>query len=714
MIETTFNTYLNNSLLRQRLLYPVALLLFFIIPTQLKADNYVDSVQTLIAELERKHLTDTVLNTRLELIKYVKDSDYDLFLELAGQNIVLAQKHQKNWALIDVYMEMGEVLITKGIYGGALTHLNQAMSLAQRDDYKPYKGWIFIALGNAYQGMSNYDKCLEFYQSALDVFTQTNSIDGMGLAATNLGNIYNRINDFEKAEYYLKIGLEYREKLGDTVELGFTRMYYHAFKIKQGEFIQAESDLKALLDKLVKKEELSKNDYRLLEARVLQAEIFSLLAECEKHKKNLNQEFLYLHKTVQIYKDMDDDLHLSAIYNRIANRYLQTGDFSMALHVADSAKVVAEKSVVLTEQANSLKLKADAYAALGRPQTALESFKAYKTISDSIYNRSVIQAISNVDVLTKTMEKEKELLVLSLELEQNRKMRLLIIVVAVVFLLVILLYNLLLYRRYKKEKQDGLILKEKNLQISEQAANLESLNQKLQLLNKSKDKFHTIIAHDLKSPIAAFYSVFELLHRSYDSLSDEERKLFIDMAYEEVQRILKLLDNLLTWSRIQGGNLTINRSTFFIDEAIREIVNSLKNMAELKDISLDLTSVKHCEVNADKEMITTVIRNLCTNAIKFTPQGKTIRIGVNTSGKTLEVFVHDDGIGIPKDKLDVLFEIDSQVQRKGTNDEPGTGLGLQLCYEFIKLHNGKISVESVEGKGSCFSFKIPGEVTSIK
>lgn len=707
MIETTFKTYFNNSLVKQRFLYLIAWLLLCVVPISLKADKYVDSVQTVIAELEHKHLTDTVLNTRLELIKYVKDSDYDLFLELAGKNIVMAQKHQKNWALIDVYMEMGEVLITKGIYGGALAHLNQAMNLAQRDDYKPYKGWIYIALGNAYQGMSNYSKCLEFYQSALEVFTQTNSINGMGLAATNIGNIYNRINDFEKAAYYLKMGLEYREKLGDTVELGFTRMYYYGFEIKQGDFIRAENNLKALLDNLVKTDALSRTNYYFLQARVLQAEIYSLLAECEKHKQSLKTEFLYLHKAVQIYKNMDDGLHLASIYNRIASRHMQSGNFSMALHAADSANVVAEKSVVLTEQAKSLKLKADAYAALGRPQAALESFKAYKSISDSIYNRSVIQAISNVDVLTKTMEKEKELLVLSLELEQNRKMRLLIIVVAVVFLLIILLYNLLLYRRYKKEKQDGLILKEKNLQISEQAANLESLNQKLQLLNKSKDKFHTIIAHDLKSPIAAFYSIFELLHRSYDSLSDEERKSFIDMAYEEVQRILKLLDNLLTWSRIQGGNLTINRSAFFIDEAILEIVNSLKNMAELKDISLDLTSVKHFEVTADKEMITTVIRNLCTNAIKFTPRGKQIRIGVNTFGNILEVFVHDDGIGIPKDKLDVLFEIDSQVQRNGTNDEPGTGLGLQLCYEFIKLHQGQITVESMEGKGSCFSFKIP-------
>ncbi|HET6557992.1 MAG TPA: tetratricopeptide repeat-containing sensor histidine kinase, partial [Prolixibacteraceae bacterium] len=440
---------------------------------------------------------------------------------------------------------------------------------------------------------------------------------------------------------------------------------------------------------------------------VLQAEVRFLLAECEKHKGNLKNEFLHLQKAVGIYKSIEDDLHLATIYNRIGYRYLGKGNYKEALSIADSAHNAAKKAVVLTEQAYSLKIKSDAYSGLGKPNDALEAYKAYKEISDSIYNSSVIQAISNVDVLTKTMAKEKELLILSLELEQNRKMRLMIIVSGIVFLIVIAIYNLLLYRRYKKEKQDGLILKEKNQQISEQAENLESLNQKLVLLNKSKDKFHTIIAHDLKSPISAFYSVFELLHHSYDQLSDEDRKSFVDMAYTEVQRIMKLLDNLLAWSRIQGGQMNIRKSNFFIDETVMEIVSALKNMAELKEIAFEINEIEHVKIHADKEMIKAVIRNLCTNAIKFTPRGKKIRIGVLLSGKILEVFVQDDGIGIPKNKLDVLFEIDSKVQRKGTDDEPGTGLGLQLCYEFIKLHKGEITVESVEGQGSCFAFKIP-------
>ena len=695
--------------MRQRYLIVVCLFILFFNPSPLKADEYVDSVKTLILKLEHENLTDTVLNTRLDLIKYVKDSDYDLFLELAGQNIVLAQKYNRNWALIDVYMEMGEVLITKGIYGEALIHLNMAMNLAQEDNYKPYKGWISIAIGNAYQGMFNYQKSLEFYKSALDVFVETDNIDGIGLTATNLGTTYSLMKDHGKAEQYFEMGLKYREKHGNSVELGFSRMYFNAWKMKQGHYSQAQSDLLSMLNALDTIAGSCNPNYQFLEAMVLKAEINSLLAECERNKGHLRNEFSYLHKAVKIYKSINDGLHLATVYNQIGYRYLQTGKYTMALNVADSALKVSEESVILTEQANSHKLKSDAYAGLGRSKDALEAYKAYKFINDSIYNGSVTQAISNVDVLTKTMQKEKEILVLSLQVEQDRKMRFLINIIVVIFLLVISVYSFLLFRRYKKEKQDGLILKEKNLQISEQAENLEQLNNKLVLLNKSKDRFHSIIAHDLKSPVAAFYSIFDLLHESYDALSEKERKSFIEMAYQEAGRIMKLLDNLLTWSRIQGGHLNVTKCDFFIDEAIMEIVGSLKNMAAQKEISFETESIKHLRVNADKEMIMAVIRNLCTNAVKFTHSGNKIRIGVKSASQLLEVWVQDHGIGIPKDKLEELFEIDSQIQRKGTNDEPGTGLGLQLCYEFIRLHNGKITVESEEGKGSCFAFKIPCE-----
>ena len=689
--------------------YFIALLLLIslLVSSPLKAGEYVDSLKMLILKLEQDNLTDSVLNTRFELIKYVRDSDYDLFLELASQNILLAKEHDKNWALIDVYMEMGEVLSTKGIFSGALVHLNHAMNLAVKDEYRAYVGWINVAIGNAYNGMSNYSKSLEFYHSALKVFDQENSIEGIGLAATNLGTNYRLLNNQEKAEHFFKMGLNYHEKLGDAIQLGYTHMYYCDFKISQGKYIEAQTMLNELLDSLNYPMESTQKNFQFLEAKVLQAEILTLLAECERQKGDVENEFLYLQKAVDIYQNIGDDLHLSFILNRIGWRYFETARYGKALEYADFALDVAEKSVVLTEQASSLKLKADAFASLGKSESALESYKAYKILNDSIYNSAVIQAISNVDVLMNSMEKEKDIQILSLKIEHNKKMRTLIIGIAILVILLIFGYVIILFQKYKKGKKITLLLREKNTRIFEQAANLEMLNGKLLHLNKSKDRFHAIIAHDLKNPVVAFYSLFSLLKDSYDTFSEAERKSFIEMAYLEVERISKLLDNLLTWSRIQGGHLVISKEKFFIDEAINEIVGSLTMMAGLKNISFEVCQIEHIEISADKEMITAVVRNLCTNAVKFTRKGEKIQIGVKKWDQFIEVWVKDYGIGIPKDQINELFEIGSRSQRKGTHDEPGTGLGLQLCSEFIKLHEGNITVESEEGIGSRFAFNLP-------
>ena len=691
--------------------YLITLLLFISVgaTSKLKADSYKDSLQALIVNLDHKNTIDTLLNTRLELIKYVKNSDFNLFLELAGQSITQAQEYKKNWALIDVYMEIGEVLITKGMFAEALNNLNKAYSLAEYDEYKPYKGWISIAIGNAYNGMFNYSKGIEFYNSALNIFTETENTDGIGLAATNLGVNYSKLNDRVKAEYFFKMGIEYREKLNHPIELGYSKLYYSNFDISQGNYIHAESELKALRKSLENTISTDRTSIQFQEFMIIQAEIFSLLAECEKHYGNFNNEFIYLEKATEIFRSIEDDLNLAITLNLIGNRYLEEAEYAKALDYADSALKTAKKSSILTEQSYSLKLKSEACDKLEKHEDALQYFKAYKTLNDSIFNNSVIQAISNVDVLMKTKEKENNILILSLKLKQDRKLRVLVIAVSISFILLTIIYSIFLLQRYKKEKRLSLMLQEKNQRISEQAEILEKLNHELVHLNKSKDRFHSIIAHDLKSPVASLSSIIELIHETYETMSDENRKAFIGMANQAAEHNLKLLDNLLTWSRIQGGHLTINKSDFYINDIIIETIEALHNIADLKNILLEITHIERLKIFADKEMITSVIRNLCTNAIKFTHAGKKVQIGIKKSGEMLEVWVQDHGIGIPKNKLDELFEIDSNIQRKGTNDEPGTGLGLQLCYEFIKLHNGKINIESEEGKGSRFAFIIPVE-----
>lgn len=677
--------------------------------SELSANRYIDSLKNLISAMKHESLTDTLLNTRLELIKYVKNSDFDLFMELANQNIVLAQEKQKNWALIDIYMEIGEVLVTKGMFGGALNNLFKGLALAEHDVYKPYKGWINIAIGNAYNGMANYSKGIEFYNHAMNIFNETENDDGIGLAASNLGFNYRFLGDIVKAEYYLKMGIEYREKLGNPVELAFSRLNYHEFEISQSKFSKASIGLKELLSYLQNNLANGLNGFQAQETNKIIAGVYTLLANCEKHFGNYNNEFYYFEKAVNSYKTINDDLGLAIVFNLIGYRYFEMGQFLNAMKNADIALEHAKNSNILTEQVKSYNLKSIAYAELGNFEEALLFLRKQKEISDSTYNKAVVEAISNVDVLMKTLEKEKDNQILSMKIEQNRKIHFLIIAVSILVSILLAVIIIILFKRYRAEKRLGLELKEKNRQIQEQSYMFEKLNEELLQLNKSKDMFHSIIAHDLRGPVSTFTSLIRLLADSYDTLQKDEIKNIISMAHDSAEGNLKLLDNLLTWSRLQGGHLKINDSDFYIGDAIFEAVNSITNMAGMKGISIINSGIDHFKINADKDMIVSVIRNFCTNAIKFTEKGKKIEIGINKFDDYIEVWIIDQGIGIPRDKLNGLFEIDAEKQRKGTNNELGTGLGLNLCHEFIKLHNGEISVDSEVGTGSRFAFKIPLE-----
>jgi PAS domain S-box-containing protein len=229
----------------------------------------------------------------------------------------------------------------------------------------------------------------------------------------------------------------------------------------------------------------------------------------------------------------------------------------------------------------------------------------------------------------------------------------------------------------------------------------------LRELNKTKDKFFSIIAHDLRTPFNAIIGLSDLLLMQIQSKDYEGIEEYAEIIQNSSQQAMNLLMNLLEWSRSQTGRLVIKPVEVDLSQLIIGIINLLNNSAIQKEITiikkLPITAI----VIADKEMIATVIRNIISNAIKFTKQEGTITVSVEQKEDELIVAVEDNGIGIRKENLDKLFRIDESTSTVGTQNEKGTGLGLMLCKEFIAKHGGKIWVESELGKGSVFTFSIP-------
>jgi signal transduction histidine kinase len=244
--------------------------------------------------------------------------------------------------------------------------------------------------------------------------------------------------------------------------------------------------------------------------------------------------------------------------------------------------------------------------------------------------------------------------------------------------------------------------------VDDRTKQLNDTNAELKSANETKDKFFSIIAHDLKNPFNSLLGFTDLLINDWKELSEEEKIEFISIIKNTTEETFRLLMNLLEWSSIQRKCVSFNTEKVFIDEIIRETKKHLDPYAFFKNIRISIHNIPaDLTVEADPNMLMTVFRNLVSNAIKFTPKNGNIKINARQENDKIICCVEDSGIGMTKDVSDNLFKLRLNSPGKGTDGESGTGLGLILCQEFIKMHHGDIYAESEPGKGSKFCFALP-------
>lgn len=226
--------------------------------------------------------------------------------------------------------------------------------------------------------------------------------------------------------------------------------------------------------------------------------------------------------------------------------------------------------------------------------------------------------------------------------------------------------------------------------------------------NATKDKFLSIIAHDLLGPLGSFRNMLEMVSKDFDNACSSPFQKIIKTHRTSVDNLCKLIENLLTWSRMQRGMLEYHPQRINLAHVVAWNVKLLRSSARQKQITLRAGVQKETFVYGDLNMVDTVIRNLVSNAIKFTESGGTVEISATSvENGWINISVSDTGIGIPEKKVSKLFRIDAKYKGLGTAGETGTGLGLILCRDFVENHGGQIRVESEVGKGTQFTFTLP-------
>ncbi|MFW5793147.1 MAG: ATP-binding protein [Bacteroidota bacterium] len=358
---------------------------------------------------------------------------------------------------------------------------------------------------------------------------------------------------------------------------------------------------------------------------------------------------------------------------------------------------------------------------------------------------SVIKFRKAVDRITRNLKKvieeenirkKKELAnrehkidTLSIEIHRNYKYFLLAIVILAIGLF------FLLYSRYRIIVNSKRILEKKQEELNNSNSELQTINsellahkdrlevlnselentnqklveseQKLLSINASKDKFFSIISHDLRNPFASIVSFSRIIKRDINSLSPKELKDLAEELDKSVLKINNLLDNLLQWSRSQTGKIIYNPDYIDLTTLIKENVELFINNFDKKKVILKVLVKEPLVVYSDKNMLDTIIRNLLSNAIKYSKQGGVVSVDAKVEKNMAVVSVADEGVGIPEEDKGKIFNPEIFYSTYGTNDEKGSGLGLKLCKEFTEKQGGRIFFESEEGKGSVFSFTVP-------
>jgi signal transduction histidine kinase len=245
-----------------------------------------------------------------------------------------------------------------------------------------------------------------------------------------------------------------------------------------------------------------------------------------------------------------------------------------------------------------------------------------------------------------------------------------------------------------------------HLSLRDKNRALEDAASELKVANGARDRFFSILAHDLKNPFAALQSLIQEILSDFDAVSRDELLELLRSMDLTAQNVYRLLETLLDWGRAQTGALTLDIQPqllrFLVDEALEPLEASFHQKG--LTVSADLG---YSQAFADRDTVVTILRNLLSNAMKFTRPGGLVTVGVRDTGDRVEISVSDTGVGIPPHRIPLLFRIENKVSTPGTNREPGTGLGLILCAEFAEKNGGFLRVESQPGRGTTFFLDLP-------
>lgn len=578
---------------------------------------------------------------------------------------------------------IGKYYHSIGQFNKSFQYFQQGLLLSKQLNFPSITSELHRNIGNYYLTIGNNAKALEALLTALQLVNP--ETDPVCFASVNnhLGNVYQGINDFDKAMKHHKLALKHRQYLNYKEGIG--------------------KSLKNLGEVW---EDMGVND----SAKVFYKKALQIFEEVDYKKgivkchnnlgriaQNPEEAFTHLNIAMDLSKAIAYKKGTIKLYHDIANHYAQINDdqqthifLKLALKLSEENGVDLQKQSILFDLYN-YEIKSANFEA------ALKYYMAYEEVNKRLNNAANLLLFEELKIEADIKQKEKQNEILRSEnklksLSIQRKNLLIALFVLMIFTLLVVMFVNVRSLNQKKEAN----------------ATLHDLNLQLKAVNNEKDKLYSIMVHELRNPLHWFRQLTGMLTKNYENMSSEKLQKSLSALDESANYSYHLMDNLLQWTRRQLGKVRFNPERIKLSVLIEENIQFAKSAIGYKNIDVRSDCPGNVEVWFDRMMINTVLRNLISNALKFTPIDGQIQInGKNLSDSWVEIQVRDSGIGIDPDNFEKIFNSKEKFTTDGLAQEKGSGIGLLLCKDFVEQYGGQIQFDSEMGKGSVFIFTVP-------
>ena len=655
--------------------------------------------------------------------------------ELAEQ---LANHYSMYAAMCEVRMEIGEVIYDRGNYDSALVYFRDAEKLAEDHGLSDSRAYALYYVGKYLETKGNFKDASGYYERALAIGRDVKDDRLLVLILTSRGKNYISEGKMSLAlQYYLE-AFQLSEKLHDDLLYAQASSHLGSLYSMLNQYDKAlEYDQKAFSrrDDLNNPEGIAKscNNIGILFRKLKRSDsalayFQEALGLCRQthYKKGLvkaltnigilysdqnedEQAFRFLDTAFLISTQAGFGFGVASSSLYLANLYKKKGQLAKALsyyRLSLSRLSSTDYDEMLQDVYQGLY---ECYSSMGDYKTALQYHVLLLDTEKRLLNVENARQLSmlNITFDLERKEKDNEVLRADNELKESLIKRktifIWLIVIALGFSLVVCVsvYNRLYVKKAANRKLEAL-----NMTVTDQNTKLAFLNEKLELANREKDKFFSIIAHELRNPLYWFQNLSEVLSKKFREMPADKVQKSLSALDESAKNAFHLMDNLLQWSRSKLNRIHPKKGEHALDLLVSDTAEMYQTILQYKEVAFINAIPPACMIYADADLLGCVVRNLLSNAIKYTPAGGAIGIFSRVVDGAVEVEVRDSGAGILYKDAENVFS-DAIVSRDGLLQEKGSGIGLKLCKEFVQLNGGRIWAQSFPGVGSSFFFTVP-------